>query len=104
MEIKYTPSLKSYFKCRFPDNETDLYDCVQAIADGALTLFRKKDSNPGKSVWSKQKACFLFEAKRLSVTTQQLENIAKGLPKSWPRCCVLSAIVSILKLGSNWRF
>jgi hypothetical protein len=55
-------TFKTYFICRFPDNKTELFDCVKAIADGALTLVTNKVSNPEKHVcWSKQRACFLFE-------------------------------------------
>jgi len=42
--------------------KTDMFDCVNAITDGALTLITTKASNPEKHIyWSKQKACFLFE-------------------------------------------
>ena len=59
---------KTDFTCRFPDNKTGLFDCVKAIADGALTLVTSTAPDPEKyCLWSKQKACLLFEVFHLMV-------------------------------------
>jgi hypothetical protein len=47
--------------CSLPDNETDKFDVVKAIADGALELVTDKSSSEKLRNWSRQKACMLFE-------------------------------------------
>lgn len=72
-------SCQTYFKCRLPDNETDKLDSVTAIADGAFVIHTDKVGNSDKSgLWSRQKACLLFEVLFPSCLTT-----ADNRPKDW---------------------
>ena len=53
----------TYFKCRLPDNQTDIPDKVIAIADGALWFMIDKELNPSSQcIWHRQSTCLSFEA------------------------------------------
>jgi hypothetical protein len=55
-------SNETYFKCRLPDNQTDIPDKVIAIADGALWFMTDKELNPSSQcIWHKQSICLSFE-------------------------------------------
>lgn len=54
------------FKYFNPDNKTDKPDKVIAIADGALQFTIDKVSSGHQGLWSRQKACMLFEVSLFS--------------------------------------
>jgi len=54
-------SCETSFRCRLPDNATNKFDFVKAIADGALRLVTDKVTSNNSVIWSKQSACLLFE-------------------------------------------
>jgi hypothetical protein len=59
-------SCKTSFVCRFPDNQTDRFDSVTAISDGAFILVTDKITASDRSgIWSKHSACLLFEVRIL---------------------------------------
>ena len=60
-------SLETSFRCSLPDNDTDMWDVVKAVADGALELIVRKPSSKTAAHWSKQRACMLFEVSLYSV-------------------------------------
>ena len=68
-------SCSTSFRCRYPDNRTEMLDSVTAIADGCLKIVTDKASNPGNfSIWSRQHACLLFEVCFHSLTPDNSAN------------------------------